>query len=93
MSIHFTDILPYLFSAVTGVVGWLAGKRKQDNDFLKDMQDSIDLLTKENKRLVTQILELNNEVIQLRKENAEFRVEIESLNEKLTGVKTITRKG
>lgn len=89
---QFTDILPYLVSAVTAVVGWLTGRRKQKNDFLHEMQNSIDLLTEKNTELVKKVVELNSEVIHLRRENAELRTELELLNEKLAGVKTITRK-
>jgi FtsZ-binding cell division protein ZapB len=92
MNIQFFDILPYIVSLVTAVGGWFAGKRKRSNDFLQDMQASIDMLTEKNTELVKKVLNLNGEVIKLRKENAELRVELESLNEKLSNVKTITRK-
>jgi regulator of replication initiation timing len=92
MNIQFFDILPYIVSLVTAAGGWFAGKRKHNNDFLQDMQKSIDMLTAKNAELVKQVLGLNGEVIKLRKENAELRVEVESLNKKLSNVKTITRK-
>ena len=41
-----------LVPLVTAVVGWLAGSRKRRNDALKSMQDSIDILSTENKRLI-----------------------------------------
>lgn len=92
MNTQFADILPYIASALTAVAGWFAGRRKQNNDFLKEMQESINVLTAKNTELVKQIVELNSEIILLRRENAELRAEVELLNEKLQGVKTITRK-
>ena len=37
MNTQFADILPYIASALTAVAGWFAGRRKQNNDFLKEM--------------------------------------------------------
>jgi cell division protein FtsB len=92
MEINFTDILPYLVSVVTGIAGWLTGRRKRKNDFLIELQSSIDLLAKENAELVEKVILMNKEIIELRKENAQLRVEVEELNEKLSNVKTITKK-
>ena len=102
----FESILPYLVSAVTGVVGWLAGLQKRKNDFLNEMQKSIDLLSKENSELLSELVLLRKEnaflvsnqekmrleISQLRKENGELRMEVEELNSRLANVKTITRK-
>lgn len=86
------DLLPYLVSVVTGVTGWLTGRRKQRNDFLSELQSSIDLLAKENAELVERVVCMNKEIIELRKENAQLRAEVEELNARLSNVKTITRK-
>jgi hypothetical protein len=66
MEMNFTDLLPYLASVMTGVAGWLTGQRKQKNDFLKDLQASIDLLAKENRRLIEENLELRKELSELK---------------------------
>lgn len=66
------NVLPYIAPVFTGVVGWLGGQRKKRNDFLGDLQESIDMLVEKNK-------ELYGEVIQLRTENTELRVEIDNL--------------
>ena len=34
----WATIIPYIVSVVTGVAGWLVGRRKQRNDFLSDLQ-------------------------------------------------------
>jgi hypothetical protein len=85
MDINFQDIFTYLAPVLTGVAGWLGGRRKKNNDFLGDLQASIDLLAEKNKILM-------EEVIKLREENAKLRIDIEELTRKLEGVKTITRK-
>jgi peptidoglycan hydrolase CwlO-like protein len=88
---NFISILGYIITPISAVIAWFAGRKKANNDFLQNMQSSIDLLTAENTKLVKQVIELNNEVVELRKENAKLRAEIEELNEKFSNVKTITR--
>ncbi len=88
---NLSNILPYLVSVVTAIAGWFGGRRKTQNDFLHELQTSIDLLSAKNAELVKQVIALNSEVISLRKENAGLKVEIEELNKRLENVKTITR--
>jgi FtsZ-binding cell division protein ZapB len=85
MEIQLFEIINAIATPVAGVIGWFAGRKKQNNDFLKDLQASIDLLAEKNKLLM-------EEVIKLREENAKLRGEVEELSRKLENVKTITRK-
>lgn len=102
----WTAIIGYVFSAVTGVAGWLVGRKKQANDFLSDLQGSINMLTEENAKLLKELVavrrenatlmtnqeEMKIEIEALRKENEALRQEIGELNSRLAGVRTITRK-
>ena len=88
---HLVSIIGYLVAPVTGIVAWFAGRRKSNNDFLHEMQKSIDLLTAENTKLIERIVAMNQEIIDLKKENKILRNEVEELNKKLENVKTITR--
>jgi predicted nucleic acid-binding Zn-ribbon protein len=81
----WTTILSIITPVVTGFIGWISGRNKQKNDFLSDLQASIDLLAKKNK-------ELMEEVVKLREENAKLRSEVEELSRKLENVKTITKR-
>jgi lipopolysaccharide biosynthesis regulator YciM len=85
MDTQILDIFTLLTAPLAGVIGWFAGRRKQKNDFLNELQASIDLLATKNKELLA-------EVIALRGENLKLRFEVEELNRKLEGIKTITRK-
>lgn len=101
----WTELIGYGVSALTGVAGWLAGRRKQQNDMLTSMQASITMLATENNKLLvelTSVKKLNldlmlgqskmqEEIKQLRSENATLREEVADLNSMLSGVKTITR--
>ena len=60
------EILPFIFSAVTALAGWLAGAHKRRNDFLADMQSSISLLSRENAQLLAENLSLKRELIMLK---------------------------
>lgn len=71
--------------ALTAAVGWVAGNRKRKNDFLKDMQESINLLADENKKLMS-------EVVELRRENAALRTEVGELKRQLENVGINTKK-
>lgn len=64
-----TCILP----VVTATAGWIAGSRKRRNDFLKDLQASIDLLSAENRRLLSDITAVNAEIVAVRRENEELK--------------------
>ena len=74
-----TIITDCLVPIVTAAAGWLAGKRKRRNDFLKNMQDSIDLLSVENKRLLEDLTNVNREVVALRRENGELKYSVDQL--------------
>ncbi len=99
-------ILTYLAPALTAIVGWLAGNQKRKNDFLNDLQASIDLLADKNKSLLAEVVKLRSEnatlianqdamqyrIDELTKQNALFQKEIQELNARLENVKTITKK-
>ena len=74
MDIQFLDAANIAITAGAGIVGWYVGRRKQKNDFLSELQSSIDLLSEKNKALM-------EEVLQLREENLIIRVEVSSLRE------------
>lgn len=63
-----TTIIGYLFSALTGIVGWLAGRRKQNNNFISEQQSSINLLAEKNNELL-------KEIVSLREQNAELQAD------------------
>jgi uncharacterized protein YydD (DUF2326 family) len=81
MEFQISEILPYLASAATAVGGWFFGRKKQKNDFLNDLQASIDLLAEKNRVQMEEILKLRDEIVALRKENAMLRKEVEELKQ------------
>ncbi len=69
----------YIIPLVSAAVGWIAGSRKRRNDFLKDLQASIDLLSSENRRLLADITAVNAEIVAVRKENEELKASVDRL--------------
>lgn len=103
------DVIRVIFEAVapalTAAAGYLTGRGKRRNDFLSELQKSIDLLSSKNTDLMKQVVELNDTVVSLRRENGELKGEVaelrrenerlsdevNKLNEQLSGVRTITK--
>ena len=83
-----STLISYAAPALTAAAGWLAGKRKRRNDFLKNMQDSIDILSLENKRLLEDLTTVNREVVALRKENGELKYSVDQLCRENAQLKT-----
>ena len=69
----------YIIPMATAAVGWFAGSRKRKNDFLQDLQASIDLLSSENKKLLADITSVNAEIVAVRKENEELKASVDKL--------------
>ena len=74
-----TFIGTYIISLFTAAVGWIVGSRKRRNDFLKDLQSSIDLLSSENRKLLADITAVNSEIVAVRKENEELKASVDRL--------------
>ena len=74
-----TFIGTYIIPLLTAVIGWIVGSRKRKNDFLKDLQASIDLLSSENRKLLADITAVNSEIVAVRKENEELKASVDRL--------------
>ncbi len=92
--------LGYIIAPVSSIITWFVGHKKSRNDFLREMQASIDLLATRNGNLIKEVTELRGENMRLRldvqrlaAENAKMSKEIEGLNSRLKNIKTITKKG
>lgn len=98
-------LLTIIPMCLTGVGGWVVARKKQNNDFLHDMQLSINMLSSKNSELLAEVIalrgenatllhnqeNLKREMEGLRSENGRLSSEVSRLNELLTNVKSITR--
>jgi uncharacterized coiled-coil DUF342 family protein len=71
------ELLNVVLPIVSALAGWVVGTRKRKNDFLHDMQKSIDMLSTENRELL-------EELVALRKENADLNGKLASVNRELS---------
>jgi len=72
-NVEILDVINFIATGVAGVVGWIVGRRKQKNDFLGELQSSIDMLAEKNKEQMQEILNLRSEIIKLQDENSLIR--------------------
>lgn len=87
-----TFIGTYIIPLFTAVVGWIVGSNKRKNDFLKDLQASINLLSAENKRLLEEITNANAEIVAVRKENEELKASVDRLCTENSQLKDVVRQ-
>jgi hypothetical protein len=62
---NWTELITIITPALTAVAGWFIGRRRQKNNFLRELQSSIDLLASENRRLLNENIEFQKRMIEL----------------------------
>lgn len=96
-------VLPVITGAISWVAAQYVTKNKRKTDAINDLNQSLETMVdkytqtlntltevqKKNVELINGQNKMQNELIQLRKENEELRREVQLLNEKLENVKTI----
>lgn len=86
------SISGYIFSAVTALAGWLAGTRMRRNQAIQALQGTIDMLSKTIEDDKAKIVELMNEIQEVRKENAELKAGQQELLEQIESLKSENRE-
>lgn len=86
------DLLPWLLTAITGVVSWYAGRRQRDNDFLTTLQGNITLLTDNNAKLLGELLELRKANIDIQTTNAKLQASLSKMQAERDELLTEIRK-
>lgn len=81
--LDWMGLISLLISPVTGVVSYVAGKKKADNDFLVKLQGSINLLVDENTKLLRENLELKKQISDLQAKQEQMAREIARLRRDL----------
>lgn len=96
----FSSIIGYIITPITGVVSWLAGTRSRHNSVYQELLATIATLTQQNRELHETIVGLQNEVAEVRRENAELKAGQEEMTRQLNALqnenqelkKLLTRK-
>lgn len=98
-------ILPPILGAIGWLATHVASRNKRRTDAIGDLNGTIEQLVdkytdtlnmlvevrKENANLLVGQAQMQEEIRTLRLENAGLRAEIEQLNDRIAGIKTITR--
>ncbi len=74
------SIISISIAPLTAAVGWLAGKRKRNNEFLHEMQESINMLAAKNNDLMEELIKVKTQNAQLIVEVEHMRAENRKLN-------------
>ena len=81
---ELTQIIPWLLSVITGAVSWLAGTRSRRNSVYQELMETIKTLTSQNHDLQEQVVRLQDEVIEVRRENAQLKAGQETMTRQLS---------
>lgn len=65
------SLITFVVSALTGAATWFVSRRKRRNDFIAELQNSIDLLSARYNSAIEQIIELKEQNIEL---NAKLKI-------------------
>lgn len=88
-------LLEIILPVATSALGWLVGRRQRNNQFLGELQGSIDMLAAKNGEQMNEILKLREEVVKLRTENlsqSKEIIQVKEENRKLNEQMTELRK-
>ena len=66
-------IIGVILNPITAFVSWLAGTRSRRNSVYQELLATIKTLTEQNSELQAKVVQLQDEVIEVRKENAELK--------------------
>jgi len=104
-SFDIYQVLTVALPVLSSVITWFVARKKRKNDFLADLQSSIDLLSEkynaalqelvtvkeQNSKLLIAQNEMKEQIDNLTKENETLKNTVDELNDRLSNVKTITR--
>lgn len=81
--IDWTTTISIALTPITGVISYYAGSKKRKNDFLQELQSSIDLLSTKNSELMEKLLAVQEQNLSLSIEVKMLRKENETLNKRI----------
>ena len=76
-------IIGLVLTPITGIVSWLAGTRSRRNSVYQEMLATIKTLSDQNNELHNDVVSLQDELIKVRRENAELKAGQESMTRKI----------
>lgn len=83
----YTALIGYIVSVVGTIGGWLLGRHLRKSDAIKTLMKTIEELSKQVSDYQSRIIELQDEIIAVRKENAELKAGQEKMTRKIDELK------
>ncbi len=80
-------IIGLILTPITGVASWIAGTRSRRNSIYQELMRTIQTLTEQNAHYNQNIVLLQNEVIEVRRENAELKAGQEVMTRQMEELK------
>ena len=79
--------LTFTLPTLTALVSWFASRRIRNNNTLQQLQESINLLAKKNSELYQIIVQQNTQIVKLKKENEELKLQVAKNSEVINELK------
>ncbi len=79
--------LTFTLPVVASVLSWFLGRRTRNNNTLQELQKSIDMLVLKNSELYQRVIEQNNRIVELQRENYILKQRVEQNNLTITALK------
>ena len=76
MDISIITLMGYLLNPVTAIISWLASSRMRRNDAINKLQQTVDTLIKKNAELTEQVISLRTENAGLHQGQMEMKQEL-----------------
>lgn len=83
----WTTLIGYLITPVTTLFGWFAGTRSRKNTAIQELMKTINSLVELNAALNQRIITLQQEIVEVRRENAELKAGQETMTSQLNELK------
>jgi len=80
-TIDWIGIVTVILTPATGIISFMAGKRTRNNDFLQQLQSSIDLLATKNTSLLQELITVKGQNAEMQAAMKKLSIENKQLNE------------
>lgn len=84
--------LTFTLPIISSVVSWFVSRRVRNNNTLQQLQSSIDLLAEKNSELYTLVVNQNTQIVKLKKENEELKLQVEESIKRISELKNELEK-
>ena len=91
---ELADFLMYALPSgfLSGLFTWLASRRKRNNDMLRELQSSINMLSEENRKILQENVQLRRENADLKSNQEEMIIRLSRLTKEVERLRKVINK-